>query len=243
MSVEDTPERLRERFPPTRWTLVQNLQDGGAPAEKALGELCEIYWFPVYSFLRRDGVACDDAQDLTQGFFLRLLTKDFLARADSEKGKLRTFLLGALKRFRIDDYRAANRLKRGRGKVAIPLDAEEWFCEEPAGSENPEVLFERRWALSLLDEAFARTEKEYDDSGKADLFGVISAELSGRETASPGYAKLGERLGMSVGAVQVAVHRLRKRYRRQLEAVVCETLTDPGQLEEELRHVFTIMTN
>ena len=241
--MQGSIETPRGHFPPTRWTLVQDLRDGGTSAERALGELCKIYWLPVYAFIRREGASAADAEDLTQGFFLRLLKSESLHQADAEKGKLRTFLLSSLKRFRIDDYRTNTRQKRGSGAIIIPLDADEFFADEPSESDTPEALFERRWALSLLDEAFERTAEEYRGSGRADLFEMINPFLSGHDSTNPRYAEVATELGISQGAVQVAIYRLRKRYRRQLETVVAETLSEPGHLEEELRHLFEILAS
>ena len=233
-------------FPHTRWTLVEALRTGGSGSERALGELCSIYWYPVYAFVRRDGAAPADAEDLTQGFFAQLLEKEFLTGADASKGKLRTYLLTALKRYKINEYRKGARQKRGGGAVAVPLDAddaEQRFREEPAEFDDPEVLFERRWALSLLDEAFDRTEAEYLAAGRADVFAAISPFLAGREATDPRYAEIGSQLEMSAGAVQVAVHRMRKRYRRQLEAAVAETVESAEDVEAELEHVLRVLSS
>lgn len=231
-------------FPHTRWTLVGALSGGGAEGERALGELCGMYWYPVYAFLRWSGAPPSDAEDLTQGFFLRLLQNDLLAAADASKGKLRTYLLTALKRFRISEYRKETAQKRGGGQGLIQLDAvaaEERFRFEPRELDDPEVLFERRWAHSLLDEALRRLEAEYAQSGKPEIFEVASPFLAGRELGDANYAQLGDELGISAGAVQVAVHRMRKRFRGHFENAVAETVENPDALEDELRHVLQII--
>jgi RNA polymerase sigma-70 factor (ECF subfamily) len=243
---EDAAAGGRAAFPRTRWSLVEQLHDGGAGGERALGELCSMYWYPVYAFVRRDGASPADAEDLTQGFFAQILEKQFLEGADSAKGKLRTYLLTALKRYSINQYRSGARLKRGGGVVVVPLDADEAedrFRDEPAELDDPEILFERHWALSLLDEAFRATETEYLEAGKAELFAKIHPFLAGRDASDPRYAEIGEQLGMSSGAIQVAVHRVRKRYRRQLEEAVGQTVEDPEDVESELSHVLKILSS
>ncbi len=242
---EPEPSSPRTAFPPTRWTLVERLADTG-DGGRALDELCSIYWYPVYAFLRRDGTDPAEAEDLTQGFFALLLERDSLSAADAAKGKLRTFLLTALKRFRVSEYRRAASRKRGGRAVHIALDAgdaEGRFLDEPSEHETPESLFERRWAMSLLDEAFTATEAEYAGAGKAALFEAIHPFLAGRDPHDPRYAEIGGRLGMSEGAVQVAVHRMRKRYRRQLEAAVAATVGVDGDAEGELAHILTILAS
>jgi RNA polymerase sigma-70 factor (ECF subfamily) len=232
-------------FPLTRWTLVKELRGGGAEGERALSELCGMYWYPIYAFLRVSGAAPADAEDLTQEFFLRLLQNDLLATADAKVGKLRTYLLAALKRFRISEYRKETALKRGGGAKVVRLDAveaERRFSIEPKEMNDPEIMFERRWAHSLLDEALSRLEREYGETGKAPLFESVSPFLSGGGPEDGNYAEIGARHGMSAGAVQVAVHRLRKRFRRHFESAVAETLEHSETLEEELRHVLRVIS-
>jgi len=231
-------------FPHTRWTLVDQLNGGGSGGEHALGELCTMYWYPVYAFVRRSGASAPDAEDLTQGFFVRLLEKEVLASADAKKGRLRTYLLAALKRFRITEYRKSVAQKRGGGGAILQLDAdaaERRFREEPKELEDPESLFERRWALSLLDEALGRLKDEYEQSGKPELFDAISPFLAGRDRDDPRYAELAVELGMTPGAVQVAVHRMRKRYRGHLEEAVAETIECQEDLEDELCYILRLL--
>lgn len=242
----DAPQEA-SAFPLTRWTLVAQLRDGGEGSERALSELCAMYWYPVYAFVRRSGAPAADAEDLTQGFFERLLEKDVLATAEAAKGKLRSYLLATLKHFRISEFRKSTAEKRGSGVAPISIDAEvgeERFRHEPAELVDPEILFERRWASSLLDEALARIETEYVEGGRGELFDAISPFLAGQDQGDSNYAELGEPLGMNGGAVQVAVHRLRKRFRRHFEAAVAETLENPEDqdaLQEELRHVLALV--
>jgi RNA polymerase sigma-70 factor (ECF subfamily) len=231
-------------FPPTRWTLVEDVRRGGEPARRALDELCRIYWYPVYAYARWCGAGPADAEDLTQGFFARLLERDDLGRVEEDRGKLRSFLLRALRNYSASDHRRSTAQKRGGGTVAVSIDvdeAEDRFREEPADHDDPSRLFERRWALSLIEEAFARLRREYDEKGNGELFEALSPFLAGRERGSDRYAEVGERLAMSPGAVQVAVHRMRKRYRGHLEAAVAETVARAEDAPEELRYLLRVL--
>ncbi|MDG2123729.1 MAG: hypothetical protein P8J87_08540 [Verrucomicrobiales bacterium] len=166
------PEPSNDPFPNTRWTLVENLSAGGDPAQRALEELCTIYWRPVYAFARGSGLTPEDAEDVTQGFFAQLIRRDSLASISSARGRLRSYLLHSLKHFRIDLHRHQNAQRRGGGTYAISIDtkeAEHALASELADHDNPEKIFERRWALALLDEAFARLETGYAKSGNSAL--------------------------------------------------------------------------
>lgn len=232
-------------FPRTRWTLVAEVQAGGSVGERALNELCQLYWYPVYAFVRRRGAPPADAEDLTQAFFAKLLERENFARAEAAKGRLRAFLLSTLKQFRIDQHRRDRAQKRGGGVLPLSIDAaraEERYHREPADLEDPECLFERRWALALLEEAFARLETDYRTAGKHDLYLSLRPFLTLGDHAES-YAEIAARLGMTAGAVQVAAHRLRKRYRAALEAVIAETLDDPAETEAELRHILLILAH
>ena len=174
--------RAGSPFPNTRWTLIEEVRGGGAGGERALAELCAIYWYPVYAYARRGGAAPPDAEDIAQGFFAHLLARGDLAGAEAARGRLLSFLLAALKHYIIDLHRKQSAQKRGGGATFIPIDAgdaEERYQEEPADLSDPEKLFERRWALALLDDAFARLEREYAASGKADLYHAIRPYLAG----------------------------------------------------------------
>lgn len=238
----DDPARKEhaDLFPNTRWTLVEEISGGGEAAERALGELCAIYWQPVYAYARGSGLGPEDAEDLTQGFFCQLIGRDSLSKADAARGRLRCYLLHALKHFRIDQHRRGSARKRGGGLPPVPIDAaeaEQRLAGELADHRDPEKLFERRWALTLLEEAFARLEEEYVRSGNGALYGALRPVLVDGPDPRTTYATLASELGMTEGAVQVAVHRLRKRYRRALESVIAETVEDPDRVEEEMRHV------
>ena len=182
-----------------------------AGARDSLARLCGSYWFPLYAFVRRRGHSPEEAQDLTQAFFARLLEKNWVADADRSKGRFRTFLLSALTHFLADEWDRTRAQKRGGGAAALPLSfdpAEERYVQEPADPETPERIFERRWALALLDEVVSRLRAEYEGEGKADLFTALHPCLVGERTALP-YAELAQKLGTSESAVKSAVHRLR----------------------------------
>jgi len=244
MEGSTKPEPSAGVFPNTRWSLVLELGEGGAPAERALEELCAIYWYPVYAYLRSSGAAPADAEDMAQGFFVRLIGREILARADASKGRLRCYLLHALKHFKIDEHRKSMAQKRGGGIPDLRIDAdtaEERYVAEPAHRDDPEAIFERRWALALLGEAFARLESEYSEAGKAELYQVLQPYLAGTPPDGGTHADAAGKLGMSQGAVQVAVHRMRKRYRLALEAAIAETVETEGEVAGELDHVLQIL--
>jgi RNA polymerase sigma factor (sigma-70 family) len=245
MPDSDSPVTPREVFATTRWTVVLHARDASdTQAREALENLCRAYWYPLYAFVRRQGVSPEDAQDLTQAFFERLIEKNFLADVQRDKGRFRSFLLAALKHFLANEWDKARALKRGGGVVHVPIDtasAETRYGLEPAHFDSPEKLFERRWAITLLDRVLERLRDEHVKAGKADMFEQLKPSLTA-EKASLSYAELGARLGLSEGAVKVAVHRLRQRYRELLRAEIAETVDNPGEVDEELRHLFTALS-
>ncbi len=207
-----------------------------------MAELCRIYWYPLYAFIRHRGHAAHDAEDLTQEFFARLLDKHFLASADREKGRFRTFLLMAVKRFLANEYDAAQARKRGGGQRIVPfegLQPEARYHQEPADNLTPERLFEQQWALTLLDQVLARLQAEMTAGGKAALFESLKGHLAGSREES--YAATAARLGMNEGAVKVAVHRLRRRYRELLHDEIAHTVATPEEIEDEIRYLFTCL--
>jgi RNA polymerase sigma factor (sigma-70 family) len=231
-----TPEHAKPRFATTRWSLVAAAK--GPAARQALAELCELYWYPVYAFVRRRGHSPHDAADLTQAFFARLIETAGIAGADPDKGRFRSYLLGAVRHFLANEHDRAVAKKRGGGRVIESLnlsDAERRYAAEPADGRTPEQLFERRWALTLLDGVLAGLRAEYAASGQAVLFDRLKATLTG--DAGP-YADLAAELGMTEGAVKVAAHRLRRRYRDRLRAAIAETADD---VEAEIRDLFTAL--
>ncbi len=231
------------RFPTTRWTLVVAAGDPQRKeARSALVDLCENYWYPLYAYLRRRGYSADEAQDLTQEFFVRLLEGRYLDRADPEKGRFRSFILTSLKFFVADDGDRQRALKRGGGAV-VPLEfssGEERYQREPAHDETPERIFERRWALGLLDRVVERLRNEFVQHGHPEHFERLKVFLLGQSDAP--YAVLAREMNTSEGALKVAVHRLRKRYRELFRQEIAETVADPAEVESELRYLAGVLT-
>jgi RNA polymerase sigma-70 factor (ECF subfamily) len=207
-------------------------------ARTALAQLCQTYWYPLYAYARRRGKSPEDAEDLTQGFFARLLELDSLADVRREKGKFRSFLLASLNHFISDEWDRARAQKRGQGRV-ISLDAslaEDRFSREPATTLTPEKLFERKWAMTLLDSVVQRLQREYDSAGKGALFLKLRFSIAG-EAEEP-YAKNAADLGMSEPALRVAVHRLRQRYRQLLRDEIARTVAMEAEVDGEIQHLF-----
>ena len=231
-------------FVTTRWTVVSTAaRSDTTHARDALAQLCQIYWYPLYACIRRKGYPPSDAEDLTQAFFARLLEEHFIALADREKGRFRSFLLTRLNHFLADEWDRRKAQKRGGGQRLIPLEggtAETHYQIEPADLRSPDRLFEYRWAVTLLEHVFARLRQEYEDDGKAALFDELKGCLT-QARAAVSYAEVGARLGLSEGALRVAVHRLRQRYRDVLRAEVADTVAGPEGVEEELRHLFRVL--
>ena len=212
-------------------------------ARAALEQLCRNYWAPLYAYVRRVGHQPEDAQDLTQAFFARLLAGHILAQADSQRGRFRSFLLASLKHFLAHEWEKARAQKRGGRVQFVPLDfdtAESRCAPAAASRDTPDKVFDRHWALALLDVVLARLRKEYNDSGRDDLFLGLKPTLEGGRSGAP-YRDLGGRLGLSEGAVKVAAHRLRLRYRELLRAEIANTVSGPEEVEEELRQLFAAL--
>jgi RNA polymerase sigma-70 factor (ECF subfamily) len=231
------------QFPTTRWTLVVAAGDPHRKeARSALVSLCENYWYPLYAYLRRRGYPEDQAQDLTQEFFIRLLEGRYLDRADPEKGRFRSFLLSSLKFFAADEEDRYRALKRGGGAV-LPLEfssGEERYLREPAHDETPERIFERRWALSVLDRVVEKLRNEFLQHGGPENFERLKVFLLGQSDAP--YAALAREMKTSEGALKVAIHRLRKRYRELFREEIADTVADPAEVESELRYLAAALT-
>jgi RNA polymerase sigma-70 factor (ECF subfamily) len=231
------------RFETTHWSLVLAARDRAEPgADDALASLCTLYWYPLYAYVRRRGHDADEALDLTQEFFARLLEKDFLAAVDRGKGKFRSFLLAAYNHFLANERDRTRALKRGGGKTVLSLDAadaEGRYGSEPAAELTAEKLFERRWALALLQHVMARLRGEFEAKGKGRVFEQLRGFLVGEKGA--GYRQAGEELGMSESAVKVQVHRLRERYRELLYEEIGRTVGSPQEIEEEVRALFAAL--
>ena len=246
MTSADSPTtgRVGSAFAPTRWTLVLQARRGETgSARSALAELCQNYWYPLYAFVRRKGHSPPDAEDLTQAFFSRILEDDVIAMADREKGRFRSFLLTRLDHFLADEWDRVKAQKRGGGRRPIPLEggtAETRYAIEPVDARSPDKLFEYRWALTLLERVFDRLRTDFEREGKAALFDALRGCLVQERAAVP-YAEVGARLGLSEGALRVAVHRLRQRYRTLLRAEIADTVSRPDEVEEELRHLFRVL--
>jgi RNA polymerase sigma-70 factor (ECF subfamily) len=230
------------RFLTTRWNLVLNAAGTGA-TEDALEQLCRIYWYPLYVYVRRRGHGPHEAEDLTQEFFARLLERRWLAGIQPEGGRFRSFLLTMLNRFLANEWDRTQALKRGGGQVLVSLDElapEDRYGREPATRETPELAFDRAWAVTMLDQALASLRREADAERRSTQFELLHPFLS-REAGDGEYDLVAGQLGVSPGAVAVAVHRLRRRYREQVRQEVMETLVDPGILDEELSHLYAAL--
>lgn len=231
-------------FVTTHWSIVLAAKGESAPqSDEALETLCRTYWYPLYAYVRRQGYSPPDAQDLTQAFFARLLTRHYLDAVVREKGRFRTFLLVALKRFLVNEWDRAHAQKRGGGQTVLSLDtatAESRYLTEPAQTLSPDRLYERRWALTLLDQTMARLREELARLGKTQEF----VRLKGLLTAERGtirYASVAADLRLSEGAARVAVHRLRKRFRELFREEIAHTVSGE-EVEEEIRYLMTVLS-
>jgi len=231
------------QFPTTRWTLVLAAgKPGRNEAQPALVSLCENYWYPLYAYLRRRGYSADQAQDLTQEFFVRVLEGKYIDRADPEKGRFRSFILTSLKFFVADEGDRDRAQKRGGGTLE-PLEflsGEERYQREPAHDETPERIFERRWALSVIDRVVEKLREEYVHHGRPEHFERLKIFLIGQPDAP--YASLAREMNTSEGALKVAIHRLRKRYRELFRQEIADTVADPAEVESELRFLATVLS-
>ena len=231
-------------FLTTHWSVVLAAKDKSSPeSAAALEALCSTYWFPLYAFVRRQGHSPSDAQDLTQEFFARLLAKEYLQAADREKGRFRTFLRVALKRFLANEWDRARRLKRGGGHTHLPLDtttAEQRYQSEQSDLLPPDRLYERRWARTLLEQALVRLRTDYAAADKTAEFDQLKGTLTADRGSIP-YRDLASVLNLSEGATRVAVHRLRKRFRNVFRAAVAETVSAADEVKEELHYLVRIL--
>ena len=246
MAHSPEQETSAARFATTHWSVVLAAGRTSSPdSRRALTTLCETYWYPSYAYVRRRGYAREEAQDLTQEFFLGLLEKDVLRAADPERGRFRSFLLGSLKNFLANEWRDARAKKRGGGRVPLSLDfrsAEDQYALEPGHELTPEKIYERRWALTLLERSLSKLREEFTRAGKSDLFDQLKVFLGG-EGQRVSYKEIAEKLAMTEGAVKVSVHRLRRRCRELLRAEIAQTVAGPEEVDEELRHLFSALEN
>jgi len=241
----NSPSAAAAEFATTHWSVVLAArQTTSARADEALAELCKTYWYPLYACVRRKGHDAHEAQDLTQEFFARLLEKNFLRAVDRERGRFRSFLLTALNHFLNNHWDRTHRVKRGGEYSFVSWDeanAEQRYRQEPADLLTAEKIFERRWALMLLEQALEGLRKEYQNGARADLFDALQIYLSG-EGNVVSYAEMGSRLGMAEGAVKVAVHRLRRRFAEVVRAEIAHTVAEPEAIEDEIRHLFAVLS-
>ena len=231
-------------FPTTRWSRVAAAVDPAEPgARAALEELCRTYWYPLYAFIRREGYGPDEAADLTQEYFARLLDTGLLARADRRKGRFRAFLRAVCADFLANRRDRENALKRGGGRAIVAMDsveAEGRYAREPAHELTPERIFDRTWALTLLGRVLEQLREEYSAGGQSVTFEALSPVLTDGPRAVS-YATLAARLGTTEGAVRVSVHRLRRRYGDRLREEIAATVDDPAEVDDELRALFAAL--
>ncbi len=229
-------------FATTQWSLVAEAGGTGSPeCRAALSTLCELYWYPLYAFVRRKGFQAAEAQDLTQSFFAELLEKDRLHLADQQRGKFRSFLLASLNHFIANQQRAMAAQKRGGDHRFFSIDfddGETRYQREPVDTTTPEKIFERRWTMTLLDRAVSRLRDEFIKTDKLDLFDQLKLHLGG-DPDSITFVEMAKTLQMTEGAIKSAAHRLRKRCRELLREEIAQTVCDPGEIDEELRELFT----
>jgi RNA polymerase sigma-70 factor (ECF subfamily) len=245
-SNEEMPGLDARRFVTTPWTEVLLAREQEAPgAREALEHLCRLYWYPLYAYVRQTVSSPHDAEDLTQEFFRLLIEKNYLGAVDRGRGKFRSFLLVALKRFLINTHKHATRQKRGGGQTHLSLDlelAENRFQTEFVTKLSPEKAFDRRWAQTVLEQATERLRAEYSAGGKSAVFDTLSGFLAD-ESRFGDYQTLAAQLGMTPGTVAVAVHRLRQRYRQLVRDAVRPTVVDPAEVDSEVKHLLAAVSS
>ena len=223
-------------FLPTRWSIVLAAADGKSISRRALEELARAYWFPLYAFIRRQGHSAAESEDLTQEFFFQLLERQLLESVDPAKGRFRSFLLACAKHFLSHQRNKVRAQKRGGNQALISLDsAESRYAVEPADALTPERLFERRWALAVLDQVLARLAAQYAQREESALFDALKETLI--TSATPSHARIAESLGMTPGAIKVAAHRLRRRYRDILREEIAQTVASPEEINDEISYL------
>jgi DNA-directed RNA polymerase specialized sigma24 family protein len=233
------------RFLTTSWSLVRAAAGNPtADSDEALATLCQKYWHPVYAFVRRHGYGQEESKDLTQSFFMLLIEKHYLLHTNRERGRFRSFLLTAVKHFLANEWDREHALKRGGGQVLVSIDlveAEKWHPISAIDEATPESLFERRWALSLLENVMAKLRAEFVGEGKTDQFERLSGFLI-KDSESTRYQSLAIELKTSEGALRMLVHRMRRRYRRLLRAEISETVSEPDEIDDELRFLLSTLS-
>jgi RNA polymerase sigma factor (sigma-70 family) len=230
-------------FATTHWSVVLAAGDRDTPqSAAALEQLCRAYWYPLYACVRRRGHQPQDAQDLTQGFFASLLAGGYLARADRERGRFRTFLLTAFDNFLHNDHDRTTALKRGGGRKIVSWEehiAEGRYAREPASGLSPEQIYEKRWAATLLEQVLVRLREESAHAVRLELFDQLKSHLWGEDEATP-YAQLAPHFNMTVSAIKVTVHRLRQRYRDMLREEIAQTVADAAEVDDEIQYLLRV---
>ena len=239
---QSSPAGGANRFLTTRWSVVLVSAQSQAPGSReAFGDLCKLYWYPLYAFIRHRGYSPEDAEDLVQGFFLHLVEHRTLSRVDRSKGKFRSFLLASLQKYLSDETDRARRLKRGGGAEFVSLDlegAEDRYQLEPVDTLSPEKIFDARWAMALIGDAFNRLGREYDSQGKATTFQALRVFLDPINTKSlPSYEEVAAQLEVSVGALKTLIHRLRKQYTAFVREEVSRTVSNSADVDSEIHEL------
>jgi RNA polymerase sigma factor (sigma-70 family) len=243
---QEPSSRSSGLFATTHWSVILTAGKGESEqAAEALEKLCLTYWYPLYAYVRRRGYCPEDAQDLIQEFFARFLARNDLARVDRTRGRFRSYLLGALNHYLADDWDRRHRLKRGGQTCQVPFDVasgESHYALEPVDERSPDRLFERRWALALLDLVLSQLQREHQTGGKERLFARLSVFLPG-EAEDLSYRQVAQELQMTEGATRVAVHRLRQRYGELFHEAVADTVEDPGDIPDEKRYLLLVLSS
>jgi RNA polymerase sigma-70 factor (ECF subfamily) len=246
LTANGSPTRTQKgaaQFTTTHWSIVVEAQGESSAAQEALEKLCRIYWRPIYSFVQRQGTGSQEAEDVTQAFFADLLEHKSLTAVRKEKGRFRSYLLGALKYFLADEHRRTMAIKRGKGQRLIPLEelrADEHAELEPADPVTAEQIYERRWASTVLEHVLGLLKNEYVAAGNARLFNSLK-QLLPDEPGAPSHAEIAAQLAMNANAVRQAFHRFRRRYQSLLREEIAHTVATPGDVEDELRHLIAVV--
>jgi len=238
------PSQSRSSFRTTAWSVVlAAARNPTSESRNALASLCQTYWSPVYAFIRRNGHTRDQSEDLTQAFFALLMEKHFLRDVDRQRGRFRSFLLTAVKHFLANEWDRAHAVKRGGRHLHLTIDvlqAETWYAPAAVDDTTPERLFERRWALSLIDHVMTRLRAEYTAAGKGEQFDQLQMLLTpGEEDAR--YETVAAAMGVSAGALRMSVHRLRRKYRQVMRAEIAETVSTPEEIDQEIRFLLSVL--
>jgi len=230
-------------FETTLWTVVLQAGQTESPqSQAALAKLCQAYWYPLYAFVRRQGQGPDEAQDLTQEFFCRMIEKNYLQAADPQRGRFRSFLLASLKHFLANEWHRSQTQKRGGGATIFSLEAEqaeERYSHEPVDGRTPEKIYDQRWAQALVEQVMTRLQGEFSETGKTERFDMLKAFLLDDDAVSQ--AEIAKRLGMSESAVKSALHRMRQRYGELFREEIANTVASPAEIDDEIRELFAAL--